>query len=147
MGKIIMKINAHKQFGGISKLMLVVVLGLIGSGVYYAKDKGFVTKESVSNLSTKISSKFSGSGGYSGYGVQVMATGELKQAKSVMDDFARDGYSAFVLASKNKGRTLYKVRLGPYEYKPEANAIKDKVKQRYPRSPYIKTSFVIYRPN
>ena len=141
-----MKINAQKQLGGISKLMLVVILGAIGTGLYYAKDKGFITKESVTNLSSTISSKFSG-GGYSGYGVQVMATGELDQAKSVMNDFAKDGYSAFVLASKNKGRTLYKVRLGPYEYKPEAKAIKDKVKQRYPRSPYIKTSFVIYKPN
>lgn len=142
-----MKINAKKQIGGISKLMLIVILGAIGTGLYYGKDKGFITKESVSDLGSKISSKFSSDGGYSGFGVQVMATGELEQAKSVMGDFAKDGYSAFVLASKNKGRLLYKVRLGPYEHKPEANAIKDKVKQRYPGSPYVKTSFVIYRPN
>ena len=84
---------------------------------------------------------------YSGYGVQLMATQQLDQAKTVMNDFARDGYSAFVIASNKKGRTLYKVRLGPYSYKPEALAVKDKVVRRYPNNPYVKSSLVIYKPN
>ncbi len=146
-----MKIN--KQQGAVSKFMLMMIIGAVGYGLYYAKNKGFITKNAISSVSSnvshygsKISSRFSSNGDYIGYGVQIMATTELGQATSVMDDFADDGYSAFVVASKNKGRTFYKVRLGPYEYKPEAQAIKDKVKRRYPSSPYLKTSFVIYKP-
>lgn len=76
-----------------------------------------------------------------------MATQQLEQAKALMNDFARDGYSAYVLASKNKGRTYYKVRLGPYSHRPEALAIQDKVVRRYPQNPYVKSSLVIYKPH
>ena len=143
-----MKIKTNQQQGAVSKFMLMMIIGAIGYGLYYAKDKGLITKNSISSVSSKvshyrskISSRFSSNSDFIGYGVQVMATTQRDQATSVMADFADDGYSAFVIASKNKGRTFYKVRLGPYEYKPEAQAIKDKVKRRYPGSPYLKTSF------
>lgn len=148
-----MKIKTNKQQGAVSKFMLMMIVGAIGYGLYYAKDKGFINKNAISSVSSKVSdygsrigSRFSRNGDFTGYGVQVMATTERNQATSVMEDFADDGYSAFVVASENRGRTFYKVRLGPYEYKPEAQAIKDKVKRRYPRNPYLKTSFVIYKP-
>ena len=76
-----------------------------------------------------------------------MATKQLDRAKTVMNDFARDGCSAFVVANQAKGRTLYKVRLGPYSHKPEAIAVQDKVVRRYPNNPYVKSSLVIYKPN
>jgi hypothetical protein len=150
LGEIIMKNNTlSKQKGGISKLMLMVIIGGIGYGGYIANKKGLITADSVSSMTSRISSSFSegvSNGTYSGYGIQLMATKQLNQATSVMNDFARDGYSAFVVASKARGRTIYKVRLGPYSHKPEAVAVKDKVVRRYPNNPYVRSSLVIYKP-
>jgi len=123
------------------------IMGGIGYSAYIANQKGLISSGSISSMTASISSKFSGSGDYSGYGIQLMATSQIDQAKSLMNDFASDGYSAFVLASEAKGRTLYKVRLGPYAHKPEAVAVQDKVTRRYPGNPYVKSSLVIYRPN
>ena len=139
--------SMHRQLGSINKLMLMFIIGGIGYSAYIAKQKGLISSGSISSLTASISSKFSSSGDYSGYGIQLMATSQLDQAKSLMNDFASDGYSAFVLASEAKGRTLYKVRLGPYTHKPEAVAVQDKVTRRYPSNPYVKSSLVIYRPN
>jgi len=139
--------SIHRQIGSINKLMLMFIIGGIGYSVYIAKQKGLITSGSISSITASISSKFASNGDYSGYGIQLMATSQLDQAKSLMNDFASDGYSAFVLASEAKGRTLYKVRLGPYTHKPEAVAVQDKVIRRYPSNPYVKSSLVIYRPN
>lgn len=145
--------NKNKQVGKVSKLMLMIIIGGISFGAYYANKKGLVSAKSFSSIASiakKVSGKISGgnSSSHSGYGIQLMATKHLDQAKSLMNDFAKDGYSAFVIAAKNRnGQTLYKVRLGPYSHKPEATAIKDKVVRRYPENPYVKASLVIYRPS
>ena len=137
-----------KQTGSIlSKLMLMIVIGGVGYGAYIANDKGLINAKKFTSLKSTISNKFSGSDSFKGYGVQLMATKQFDQAETVMNDFARDGYSAFVLASQSKGRAIYKVRLGPYSHKPEAVAVKDKVVRRYPQNPFVKTSLVIYKPN
>ncbi len=143
--------NNKKQAGGVSKLMLMLIIGGIGYGAYYAKNKGLVSIDSVKTMASSMNSAFTNAinsnGSFSGYGIQLMATHQLDQAKTLMNDFARDGYSAFVLSSKAHGRAIYKVRLGPYSHKPEAVAIKDKVIRRYPNNPYVKTSLVIFKPN
>jgi len=138
-----------KQTGSVlSKLVLMIVVGGIGYGAYIANNKGLIKAEKFSSLKSLISSKFSSNNdNFKGYGVQLMATKQFDHAETVMNDFARDGYSAFVLASQSKGRTIYKVRLGPYNHKPEAIAVKDKVVRRYPQNPFVKTSLVIYKPN
>ncbi len=138
-----------KQAGGISKFMLMLIVGGIAFGAYTAKKKGIIKTSSiptsVESFKSMVSMKQSNNE-YIGYGVQLMATRQLDQAKELMNDFASDGYSAFVLSSSGKGRTYYKVRLGPYAHRAEALAIKDKVVQRYPKSPYVKSSLVIYKP-
>ena len=139
-----------KQTGSVlSKLVLMIVVGGIGYGAYIANDKGLINAKKFTSLKSTISNKLSSSSksDFKGYGVQLMATKQLDQAETVMNDFARDGYSAFVLASQSKGRTIYKVRLGPYNHKPEAVAVKDKVVRRYPQNPFVRTSLVIYKPN
>jgi septal ring-binding cell division protein DamX len=143
-----------KQKGGISKFMLMLIVGGIAYGAYYANGKSMINSSSFKVMTAKVgntlSSNFSNivaSEDYKGYGVQLMATKQLDQAKALMNDFARDGYSAFVLESNRKGRSIYKVRLGPYSHKPEAVAVQDKVIRRYPSNPYVKSSLVIYKPN
>jgi len=142
-----------KQQGKISKFMLMLIVGGIAFGAYTAKKKGmFKTSSIATSIPTSIASFKSmvsmepSNDEYIGYGVQLMATRQLDQAKELMNDFASDGYSAFVLSSSAKGRTYYKVRLGPYAHRSEALAIKDKVVRRYPKSPYVKSSLVIYKP-
>ena len=146
------KKRLSKQTGAINQLLMIFIIGGLGYGAFIAKNKGLIsfdkTQTFVSNLSDKVSGKLSASsGGFSGYGVQLVATKQLDQAKGIMNDFARDGYSAFVVASQTDNRTLYKVRLGHYSHKPEAVAVQDKVVRRYPNSPYVKSSLVIYKPN
>ncbi len=141
------KKTLKKQQGGVGKLMLFVIIGAMGYGAFIANQKGLISIDKAKSYASSVSNTFSGEDGFIGYGVQLMATKQLDQATSVMNDFAGDGYSAFVLASKAKGRTIYKVRLGPYLHRPEALAIQDKVVRRYPNNPYVKSSLVIYKPN
>lgn len=152
------KKRLSEQTGSINKLMLILIIGGLGYSAFIAKNKGLISFDKAQAFTSNVSDKFSNTisnklnsgnrnGSFSGYGVQLMATKQLDQAKIVMNDFARDGYSAFVLASEAKGRTMYKVRLGPFSYKPEAVAIQDKVVRRYPNNPYVKSSLVIYKPN
>lgn len=136
-----------KQIGGINKLLLLIIIGGIGYSGYIANKKGMINIAKVQSFTSAVSNKLAANDDFVGYGVQLMATKQLDQAKMLMNDFARDGYSAFVLASQSKGRTIYKVRLGPYSHKPEAVAIQDKVQRRYPQSPFVRSSLVIYKPN
>ena len=146
------KKRISEQKGSVNQLLMILIIGGLGYGAFIAKNKGLISFDKVqtfaSNLSNKVSGKLSSNNrSFNGYGVQLVATKQLDQAEGIMNDFARDGYSAFVVASEAKGRTLYKVRLGPYSHKPEAVAIQDKVVRRYPNSPYVKSSLVIYKPN
>lgn len=145
------KKSYKRQTGSISKIFTILILGGLGYSVFIAKNQGIIsfdkTQDFLSNLSSTVSENISNTNNFSGYGIQLLATQELKQARLIMDDFARDGYSAFVLASKANGQTLYKVRLGPYTHKPEAVAIQTNVVNRYPNSPYAKDSLVIYKAN
>ena len=146
------KKRLSEQTGAINQFLMILIIGGLGYGAFIAKNKGINSFDKAqtfaSSLSNKVSKKLnSSSDNFSGYGVQLVATKQLDQAKVIMNDFARDGYSAFVVASQAKGRTLYKVRLGPYSHKPEAVAVQDKVVRRYPNSPYVKSSLVIYKPN
>ena len=139
-----------KQTGRISKFMLLLIIGGIVFAAYTAKKRGIVSTKTLASSVSSIKNTFTASprnSDFVGYGVQLMATRQLDQAKKLMYDFADDGYSAFVLSSHSaKGRTYYKVRLGPYTHRSEALAIKNRIIQHYPESPYVKSSLVIYKP-
>lgn len=146
--------NKSKQAGLVGKLMLFLIMGGVAYGAYFAKKSGMLSKQKVTSSYSTLKSSFAqssyqgyeGNDEYTGYGIQLMATKQLDMAKELMNDFASDGYSAFVLSDQGKGRGYYKVRLGPYAHRSEAIAIKEKVVRRYPNSPYVKTSIVIYKP-
>ena len=136
----------RNQSGKINKLLLVLIgLSVLLGGVYAYKKRNRIYNK-VSTIATQVTETIVSEPSYTGYGVQLMATRDLKQAKQLMNDFARDGYSAFVVASQMRGRPIYKVRVGPYTHRPEALAIKDKLKRRYPKNRYVKSSLVIFKP-
>lgn len=134
------------QAGKVSKFILIILIfGILVGGLYAYKNRDRVYNK-VTSITTRVTETIISEPSYTGYGVQLMATRDLKQAELLMNDFAKDGYSAFVVQGQMRGRSIYKVRVGPYAHKPEAQAIKDKLKRRYPKNRYVKSSLVIYRP-
>jgi len=136
----------NKQTGKTSKLMLMMIAAAIVLVGYFAFKKRVPIYNKVSSIATTVTETIISEPNYTGYGVQLMATRYKNQAVQLMHDFARDGYSVFVLSTDLRGRPIYKVRVGPYSYKSEAVAIKDKLKRRYPGNRYVKSSLVIYLP-
>ena len=124
-------------------LMIIVVIVLLALAYRYVKDRNFFGL-STSAITSPIKSINPFTDDYAGFGVQVVATTSLTEGKKVMNKFAADGYSAFIVETDQRGSPLYLVRLGPYS-RDEATAINDKIKRRYKRSPYVRDSFVVYR--
>jgi hypothetical protein len=128
-------------------LMIILAIVLLALAYKYVRDKNFfglTTSSITSSIRSPIQSINPFSDDYAGFGVQVVATTSLAEGKKVMNKFATDGYSAFIVETDQRGSPLYLVRLGPYS-KDEATAINDKIKRRYKRSPYVRDSFVVYR--
>ena len=124
-------------------LMIIVAIVLLALAYRYVKDRNFFGL-STSAITSPIKSINPFTDDYAGFGVQVVATTSLTEGKKVMNKFAADGYSAFIVETDQRGSPLYLVRLGPYS-RDEATAINDKIKRRYKRSPYVRDSFVVYR--
>lgn len=134
------------QTGKTSKSMLAMIAVAVLIVGYFAFKKRAPIMNTVSSFATTVTETIISDPDYTGYAVQLMATRYKTQAVQLMNDFARDGYSAFVLATNLRGQPIYKVRIGPYSYKSEAVAIKDKLKRRYSRNRYVRSSLVIYLP-
>lgn len=128
-------------------LLIILAIVLLALAYKYVRDKNFfglTTSSITSSITSPIQSINPFADDYAGFGVQVVATSNLAEGKKVMNKFASDGYSAFIVETDQRGSPLYLVRLGPYS-KDEATAINDKIKRRYKRSPYVRDSFVVYR--
>lgn len=142
------KLSSKKpQKGASTFLILILVLVIITLIFLYLKARGIINMPvTLSNAATSINQTLNPfTPDYSGYGVQISASKNLDDAKKVMNEFAKEGYSAFVVSSIINGKTMYQVRLGPYDIKENAENTKDQIKRRYPRNPYTKHSFIIYR--
>lgn len=139
--------SLHLQKGASNVLIGVLVAMIALLGFLYLKSRGALSIPStISDAATSINQTINPfSDDYQGYGVQISASQNLEEAKKVMHRFAAEGYSAFVVSSVIRGRTMYQVRLGPYQHRAEAKAIKDKIKRRFSRNPYVKRSFIVYR--
>lgn len=68
--------------------------------------------------------------------VQVIATGDNILANEVRETFNVLGYQSFVRTAintdnKSKAKTLYRVMIGPYSWKHEANDVKNTIRKKY----------------
>ena len=61
------------------------------------------------------------------YFVQTGAYSSVEDAEAQRGKLALLGYSARIIEREQAGRTVHRVRLGPFEEKPEADDIKEKV--------------------
>lgn len=66
-----------------------------------------------------------------GFIVQVFSSHDRVQAQKVLDQMQQGGYRAFVSPKHTGGQTMYRVRLGPYDQKPPAEAAASDVTRQY----------------
>ncbi len=59
--------------------------------------------------------------------IQVFSSGEEAKAREVLDLLEKHGFRAFLSPVVDGGRTLYRVRVGPFEHKSEAQAVAEKL--------------------
>ena len=134
-----------KQKGAAIRTILttLITIVLLFIGYNHLKSKDFYGM-STNTITSPIQNINPFKDSFSGFGVQVVATTSLDEAKKIMNKFALDGYSSFIVQTSQRGSPLYLVRLGPYT-RAEAIAVNDKIKRRYKKSPYVRKSFVIFR--
>lgn len=75
------------------------------------------------------------------YTVQVFSGYNSRQAFALQRELRRDGYRSFVDEKKNQSGILFRVRIGRYHNRSDAFAVRDKVRERYPRT--LQDSFVM----
>lgn len=59
--------------------------------------------------------------------IQVFSSGEEAKAREVLSLLEKHGFRAFLSPVVDGGRTLYRVRVGPFEHKSEAQAVAEKL--------------------
>ncbi len=59
--------------------------------------------------------------------IQVFSSGEEAKARDVLDLLAKHGFRAFLSPVLDGGRTLYRVRVGPFEHKNEAQEVAERL--------------------
>ena len=63
--------------------------------------------------------------------IQVFSSADQSQAESIRAKLAGGGYKAYLAPIERGGRTMYRVRLGPFASRGDAQAVADKVRKGY----------------
>ncbi len=120
-------------FNLIGNILLLVIL--IGGITYVLNQNGYglkITTSSGNNSNGTQSEGFQ-------YTVQVSVTPSEKKAMDLVNDLEVDGFDAYYDTYESDQGHFYKVRVGEYENRRAASAIKTEVKSRYKE---YKDSFV-----
>lgn len=75
------------------------------------------------------------------YAVQVAAGYDSRQLYGWRDELLRDGYNAYVVSLNTPRGLLFKLRVGAYNKRTQAEALRDKITRRYPTN--FGESFII----
>lgn len=75
------------------------------------------------------------------YAVQVAAGYDSRQLYGWRDELLRDGYNAYVVSLNTPRGLMFKLRVGAYVKRPQAEALRDKLSRRYPSN--FGESFVV----
>lgn len=78
--------------------------------------------------------------GGQGYTIQVSASGTQAEAQKIVTVLKTTGYPAFLLRPEGGGKSgeLYRVQVGPYASRGEAEKVRDKLAQSGFKKPFIK---------
>jgi cell division septation protein DedD len=72
--------------------------------------------------------------------LQVFASPNRPQAEKLVSDLRDSGYEAFLSSAQINGQTMHRVRIGPFEDRTQAEAVKRRVDQAYRVSSFITTN-------
>lgn len=61
--------------------------------------------------------------------IQVFSTSEEATAREVLGRLERNGFRAFLSPATDGGRTLYRVRVGPFEHRSEAEEVAERLRR------------------
>jgi hypothetical protein len=79
-----------------------------------------------------------------GFVVQLIASNSPDKAESIKNQYFADGYNAFVNddLAQGYGQPLYRVQIGPYMSKSEAENVLAQMRSRYPYDDLVKQGIV-----
>lgn len=66
-----------------------------------------------------------------GYSIQVASCESRQYAESLVEKYKKRGFSPYITTFDYSGQTYYRVRLGPYDTRSEAESVKMELKDRY----------------
>ncbi len=92
--------------------------------------------------SAPVSSSTTHASGGSGYVIQLVATSSRSRAEGVRRSLAVEGYPVFVAQAQIDGKRIYRVRVGSYPSRGDANSVQRRMKLRYQQNQYVQSSFV-----
>ncbi len=71
------------------------------------------------------------------YYIQLTATPLKKSAEDLKQKFERKGYNVYLLETRERGRTLYKVRIGVFSTRDQAAKVAEKIRREDKIKPWI----------
>ncbi len=71
------------------------------------------------------------------YYVQIIATSKKSVALNEKKKYERKGYNVFLVKSQKGNTTIYKVRIGTFKTKAQANKIAKKISKEYKITPWV----------
>ncbi|PID49019.1 MAG: hypothetical protein CR991_08630 [Proteobacteria bacterium] len=98
--------------------------------------------KTASSRKRTASAPVSSSTGGSGYVIQLVATSSRSRAEGVRRSLAVEGYPVFVAQAQIDGKRIYRVRVGSYPSRSDANSVQRRMKSRYQQNQYVQSSFV-----
>lgn len=69
--------------------------------------------------------------------IQVLVSSEEDKARDVLDRLRESGFRAFLSPVADGGRTLYRVRVGPFEEKAEAERVAERLRRTFDLETWI----------
>lgn len=66
------------------------------------------------------------------YAVQVASSYDSRKLYAWRDELAADGYETYLVSINSPNGMLFKLRVGSYDNRPDAEAMRDRLRRRYP---------------
>lgn len=77
-----------------------------------------------------------------GFSIQLVATSDQVKAQQMMQQMIGEGYPAYVQPVTVNDRAVYRVRIGSYEEKAEAEEVQARMKRRYLKNQNVQSSAI-----
>jgi DedD protein len=89
------------------------------------------SRSSPSNIEQDSTKPLQATAASGSWAVQLASLATRASADQMVNEIKKDGFGAFVMPFESKGKTLYRVRLGPFRDRPSAESAQAKVKRTH----------------